>query len=152
MPKRSAPKRAARRPKSAASARRAKPAAVPRRPSGRPEFSSVAVVVADRHRAVEWYTQTFGLDHVDDRDHWQRVGRKGGGLLHLCQMSEFDPKATLEPGTSGIAFTLAGDFLAACRALEERGVKFSTPPTKFDWGWGATVVDPDGNEIYLMPE
>ncbi len=117
-----------------------------------PRFMSVAVVVADRTKAVGWYTETFGLDHVDDMDHWQTVGRKGvGGLLHLCQVTEFDKAGQLEPGNSGIAFQLPGDFVAACATLKERGVEFSTPPTKFDWGWGATVRDPDGNEIYLTP-
>lgn len=117
-----------------------------------PAFSSVAVVVSDRKKAVEWYTEKLGLDHVADADHWQAVGQKGRpGVLHLCQVSEFDAKAPLEPGPSGIAFTLEGDFVTACDALKARGVKFSTPPTKFDWGWGASVVDPDGNEHYLSP-
>jgi len=118
-----------------------------------PKFMSVAVVVSDRKRSVAWYTQKFGLDLVADDGHWQTVGKKGGsGLLHLCQVSEFDPKASLEPGNSGIAFTLAGDFVKACGVLEARGVEFASPPTKYDWGWGATVRDPDGNEIYLAPE
>jgi predicted enzyme related to lactoylglutathione lyase len=85
-------------------------------------------------------------------EHWQTVGRKGqGGKLHLCQVSEYDDAGKLEPGNSGIAFTLAGDFVAACKVLMDHGVEFSTPPTKFDWGWGASVKDPDGNEIYLTP-
>jgi len=118
-----------------------------------PRFMSVAVVVADRKKAVEWYTQKFGLERVADSDHWQTVGAKGGsGVLHLCQVSEFDPKATLEPGNSGIAFTLPGDFVKSCAALEARGVEFVSPPTKYDWSWGATVRDLDGNEIYLAPE
>jgi len=117
-----------------------------------PHFMSVAVVVSDRQKAVKWYTETFGLDHIDDSDHWQTVGRKGGGLVHLCQVSEFDDKAQLEPGNTGIAFTVPGDFVKSCAALESRGVKFASPPTKYDWGWGATVRDPDGNEIYLAPE
>jgi len=121
--------------------------------SGAPRFMSVAVVVSDRKKAVEWYTKKFGLDRLADDGHWQTVGTKGGsGTLHLCQVSEFDPKAPLEPGNTGIAFTLPGDFVKSCADLEARGVEFSSPPTKHDWGWGATVRDPDGNEIYLAPE
>ncbi len=128
----------------------AKPKATP---TSAPTFLSVAVVVSDRAKAVKWYTETLGLDHLSDMEHWQTVGRKGkGGALHLCQVSEYDPKGALEPGNSGIAFTLPGDFVKACGALEARGVKFSSPPTKADWGWGAAIVDPDGNEIYLTPE
>jgi len=118
-----------------------------------PHFASVAVVVSDRTKAVEWYTEKFGLDHLDDSDHWQTVGIKGrAGVLHLCQVSEYDAKAPLEPGNTGIHFRLPGEFLESCEALKARGVEFSTPPEKFDWGWGAAVRDPDGNEIYLSPE
>jgi len=118
-----------------------------------PRFTSVAVVVSDRQKAVEWYTQKLGLDRLADSEHWQTVGTKGtGGALHLCQVSEFDPKAPLEPGNTGIALTLPGDFVKSCAALEARGVEFASPPTKYDWGWGATIRDPDGNEIYLAPE
>jgi len=117
-----------------------------------PEFLSVAVVVSDRRAAVKWYTEKFGLDLTADTDHWQTVGKKGRpGALHLCQVTEYDPKGKLEPGNSGIAFTLRGDFVKSCDALKARGVEFSSPPTKYDWGWGATVRDPDGNEIYLTP-
>ncbi|MGP8071973.1 MAG: VOC family protein [Thermoplasmata archaeon] len=121
--------------------------------AAKPSFLSVAVVVSDRTKAVEWYTKNFGLDRIDNMEHWQTVGRKGsGGKLHLCQVSEFDKKAPMEPGNSGIAFTLPGDFVRACQALMDRGVEFSTPPAKSDWGWGAAVKDPDGNEIYLTAE
>lgn len=144
MPKRPSPKKSAAKKRTAT-----KPATSAK---STPRFLSVAVVVSDRAKAVAWYTEKFGLDHVDDMDHWQTVGRKGvPGVLHLCQVTEYDKDGQLEPGNSGIAFHLPGDFLAACKALEERGVTFSTPPTKYEWGWGAAVRDPDGNEIYLSP-
>lgn len=117
-------------------------------------FSSVAVVVADRQRATDWYSRTLGLDLLVDADHWVTVGRKGvGGALHLCQTSEFEPAATLEPGNSGICLRVPGkDFVADCEALRARGVRFVQEPKKEEWGWGATIADPDGNEIYLAPE
>jgi catechol 2,3-dioxygenase-like lactoylglutathione lyase family enzyme len=118
----------------------------------RPVFSSIAVVVSDRHKAVRWYTEKLGLDHLVDEDHWQAVGtRDRPGVIHVCQVSEYDPSAPLEPGNTGIALHLPGDFEKACAVLKARGVEFSSPPTKYDWGWGATVRDPDGNELYLAP-
>ncbi len=117
-----------------------------------PRFTSVAVVVADRQKAVAWYTEKLGLDLVDDHEHWQAVGRKGSPTLHLCQVTEFEPNGALEPGNTGIALALPGEFRAACAALEAQGVPFVSPPTKYDWGWGATIRDPDGNEFYLHPE
>ena len=30
--------------------------------------------------------------------------------------------------------------------------EFAEGPTKESWGWYATVRDPDGNELFLMPD
>jgi catechol 2,3-dioxygenase-like lactoylglutathione lyase family enzyme len=116
--------------------------------------ATVAVIVSDRKKATEWYTQRLGLDLVESMDHWVAVGRKGkGGLLHLCQISEFEPNATLEPGNSGITLRLPGtDFVASCTALKSNGVEFVEGPKKESWGWYATIRDPDGNELFLMPD
>ena len=116
--------------------------------------ATVAVVVSNRKNATEWYTRNLGLDLVESMEHWIAVGRKGkGGLLHLCQLSEFEPNAPLEPGNSGITLRLPGtDFVAACGALKVNGVEFLEGPKKEPWGWYATVRDPDGNEIFLMPD
>jgi catechol 2,3-dioxygenase-like lactoylglutathione lyase family enzyme len=143
-------KRSAKKPTPKAARGRAKRSAPKSR--GMPRFNSVAVVVADRHRSVKWYTENFGLDHLADMDHWQTVGEKGRpGELHICQVSEYDDKAPMEPGNSGIAFRLPGDFVAACAALAARGVEFSVPATKAEWGWWGMVKDPDGNEICVLP-
>ncbi|MGP8158527.1 MAG: VOC family protein [Thermoplasmata archaeon] len=116
--------------------------------------ASVAVVVSDRKKATDWYTGRLGLDLVESMDHWVAVGRKGkGGMLHLCQMSEFEPNAPLEPGNSGITLRIPGtDFVAACGQLKANGVEFTEGPKKEPWGWYATVRDPDGNELFLMPD
>jgi predicted enzyme related to lactoylglutathione lyase len=116
------------------------------------QFWSVAVLVSDRKKATDWYTKNFGLDVVEEMDHWVAVGRAGqNGLLHLCQTSDWMGKELLEAGNQGIMFHLPGDFRAACAALASNGVKFSQPPSEEPWGWTATVVDPDGNEITLGP-
>lgn len=116
--------------------------------------SSTAVVVSNRKKATEWYTRILGLDLVESMDHWVAVGRKGkAGMLHLCALAEFDAKAPLEPGNSGISLRVPGrDFVAACGSLRANGVEFIEGPKKEPWGWFATVRDPDGNEIFLVPE
>jgi catechol 2,3-dioxygenase-like lactoylglutathione lyase family enzyme len=114
-------------------------------------FVSVAVVVSDKKRSVDWYTRNLGLDLIDEQDHWITVGRKGNpGVLHLCQTSDFDTSIPAESGNTGIMFHIPGDFFAACDRLAENGVKFSAPATKSEWGTWAMVADPDGNEICLM--
>jgi catechol 2,3-dioxygenase-like lactoylglutathione lyase family enzyme len=115
-------------------------------------FSSVAIVVSDRKRSLEWYTKKLGLDQIMSMEHWVTVGRKGkDGVIHLCQTSEYDKSIPAEKGNTGINLHLPGNFEAACAALAAAGVKFSTPPTKEEWGWWAAAADPDGNEITLTP-
>jgi catechol 2,3-dioxygenase-like lactoylglutathione lyase family enzyme len=138
------------------SARKPSPPA-PGPEAGRPSppyFVSVAVVVSDRKKALDWYTKTLGLDVIANDGHWVTVGRKGrGGEIHLCQTTEYDPNGQLEPGNSGIMFRLPGkDFAASCGALKSRGVAFSQEPKKESWGWYASIRDPDGNEHMLAPE
>jgi catechol-2,3-dioxygenase len=117
-----------------------------------PWVASVAVVVSDKQKAKKWYTETLGLDLIMEQDHWVTVGRKGkGGMLHLCQMNELDPKFPMEPGNSGIMIMLEGDMMKIYEALKARGVKFTHPPEKKPWGWECMIVDPDGNEHLLMP-
>lgn len=119
----------------------------------KPLFASVAVVVSDREKAREWYTKTLGLDLIDNEDHQITVGRKGRpGVLHLCQVTDFDPNGTLEPGNSGILLLLPGkDFEGGCATLKARGVPFAQDPKTESWGTYAVIRDPDGNEHTLMP-
>lgn len=113
---------------------------------------SVAVVVSDRKKAIKWYTQKLGLDLLADDDHWAVVGsRKGGTQLHLCAVHEYDPKAKLEKGNTGIMLRVDGKMMPAAGALKKRGVKFGVTPKKMQWGWYCSVLDPDGNELWLVP-
>jgi catechol 2,3-dioxygenase-like lactoylglutathione lyase family enzyme len=132
---------------------RARATANPRGPSlPRTVVRSVAVVVSDRERSLAWYTERLGLDVIDRVDHWITVGRSGeGGALHLCQTSDYDPSLPAEQGNTGINLGVPGDFERECARLAANGVTFRAPATKAEWGWWATVVDPDGNEISLTP-
>jgi len=124
-----------------------------RRPSS-PYFGSIAVVVSDRQKALDWYTNVLGLEALAHEGHWVTVGKKGKeGAIHLCQTNEYDPNGKLEPGNSGIMLRLPGeDFAASCAELKARGVTFAQEPKKEEWGWWASIRDPDGNEQMLAPE
>ncbi len=112
---------------------------------------ATTIMVSDRRRSVEWYTQKLGFDIVQDMGHWVTVGRKGaGGLLHLCQGSEIGEE--LSPGNQGITFHVRGNFEAQIAELEGRGVRLDAPVTRRPWGMFARISDPDGNVITLNPE
>ncbi len=126
---------------------------MPKKQAKSPRVASIPIVISDKATSKEWYVEKLGFALVDDEDHWVTVGPHGKStVLHLCQASENHPPIPLEPGPSGIVIVLPGDFVAACRRLEERGVSFSHEPEKAPWGWYATIRDPDGNEHYLAPE
>jgi catechol 2,3-dioxygenase-like lactoylglutathione lyase family enzyme len=96
---------------------------------------SAAVVVSNRPRSVKWYTEKFGLELIQDMGHGVTVGRRGeGGLLHLCQWSEFDKSAVPKEENLGINLHVPGDFEAACAAFRANGVKFARSPPKESWG------------------
>jgi catechol 2,3-dioxygenase-like lactoylglutathione lyase family enzyme len=117
-----------------------------------PWVTSTAVVVKDRNASLQWYTKVLGLPVAVPGDHWVTVGNpQKGGAIHLCQGADLDPPVPLEPGNSGIMLLLPGDFHANCQELKSRGVEFVDGPTERPWGWDATIRDPDGNELLLMP-
>jgi catechol 2,3-dioxygenase-like lactoylglutathione lyase family enzyme len=112
---------------------------------------ATTIMVSDRGRSVEWYTQKLGLEVIQDLGHWVTVGhRRQTGLLHLCQGSEIGEP--LEPGVQGITFHVRGDFRQKCAALARNGVRFERPVTEMPWGEYAVIADPDGNLINVHPE
>ncbi|MGA7924071.1 MAG: VOC family protein [Thermoplasmata archaeon] len=113
---------------------------------------SVAVVVRDRKKAAKWYSETLGFKVIDDDDeHWTTVGQpRRGAVLHLCEMGPH-PKAS-EFGNTGILIVTNEALPRVYQRWKKQGVKFSEPPKKFPWGWRAKFLDPDGNELWLIPE
>ncbi len=118
-------------------------------------IDTVAVVVKDRKRALEWYRDILGLKEAFvSRDsafpggvgHWIEVG-SGRPLtrIHICEVSE----EWGVPGLTGITF-LTSDIKRAYKVLKGRGVHFQRELKKMDWGeWLCAFRDPDGNEFDL---
>lgn len=111
------------------------------------KFSSVAVVVKDAKKSAQWYKEKLGLGIRSKAGHWITVAPKDSSVkIHLCE--EFYP---LEPGNTGFAF-VSEDVAKDQKQLESRGVKFTTPTTKEDWGTYAMFADPDGNEFWIVQD
>jgi len=114
-------------------------------------FFATTIMVSDRKRSVDWYTQKLGFEVIQDMGHWLTIGHSGrSGLLHLCQASEIDGE--LEPGIQGITLHVRGDFERKCQDLARKGVTFEKPVTRMSWGMYARIADPDGNIINVHPE
>ena len=124
-------------------------------------LDTVAIVVADRHKAIRWYRDVLGLDVAylgpndaspdapaigtpDNAGHWIELGPlRPRTRVHLCEMAE------TEPGPTGITF-LTDDIRADYERMRAEGVRFLYPPKRMDWGeWLTEFFDPDGNQFDL---
>ena len=124
-------------------------------------IDTVAIVVTDRHEAIRWYRDVLGLEvayigpsgSISDPSvegtpeaagHWIEFGpRRPRTRVHLCEME------AAEPGPTGITF-LTDDIVAEYERMKAKGVRFTHPPEKMDWGeWIGDFADPDGNVFDL---
>ncbi len=125
-------------------------------------IDTVAIVVSDPRKAIEWYRDVLGLDVAyigprspstdptvpgtpEDPGHWIEMGpRRPRTRVHLCHMG-----GETEPGPSGITF-ITDDIQADYERLRSKGVEFPMPPEKMEWGeWLGQFVDLDGNVFDL---
>jgi len=103
----------------------------------------VAVMVSDAKKSANWYKDKLGFAVSTEDEHWVTAWPKGATWkLHLC-------KGKLEPGNTGIGL-FAEDLEKTAAELKKKGVKFSKPVTKTEWGVFAVIEDPDGNELQLL--
>jgi len=109
------------------------------------ELSSIALVVSNAKESAKWYREKLGWEVKSQEGHWVTVAPKNAPFVfHLCE--KFFP---LEPGITGFAFTTK-ELAKDVKNLEAKGVKFTQPMTKEDWGTHANFVDPDGNEWEII--
>jgi predicted enzyme related to lactoylglutathione lyase len=118
------------------------------------EVAYASVFVSDQDRALDFYTNTLGLEQridnpTPDGPRFLTVGVKGQ-----------DFQLVLWPGTPGeaqpiqshtpAAYTIdTGDCREAVEVLTSRGVKFDTGVLEYPWGYIAVFQDPDGNRLQL---
>jgi len=110
----------------------------------------VTVYVSDQDRALDFYVKTLGcevrVDRMDGDERFVEVAPPGGGT-RLYLAAERDGRRA--GGPTGITFN-ADDVYATHRALSERGVTFTQPPTpRENGGIRSELVDPDGNRFLL---
>lgn len=123
-------------------------------------LDTVAIVVADRRKAIAWYRDVLGLEIAfigpsdgspegegtpEDAGHWIEMGpARPRTRVHLCEMG-----GDTEPGPTGITF-LTDDIRPEYDRMRARGVTFRSEPTRMDWGeWLCEFEDPDGNRFDL---
>jgi predicted enzyme related to lactoylglutathione lyase len=118
--------------------------------------SQVVVEVEDQDRAKEFWTEVIGFDVTTDAPYaegrrWIELAPPDGGPLLVLSprpAHEFRRDVPDDLPHSPVFFT-CDDIEATHAELSARGVEFTTPPTKMEFGWWALFEDPDGTRYAL---
>jgi lactoylglutathione lyase len=118
--------------------------------------SQVIVEVGDQHRAKEFWTEIIGFEPATDAPYgeggrWIEVAPPDGSPLLVLSPRRTDEVRRHVPDHlphSPVFFT-CDEIQATHGELSERGVKFTTPPTKMDFGWWALFEDNEGTRYAL---
>lgn len=105
------------------------------------KFTYAIKFVADMNRAVKFYRDVLGFQLKFESPEWSEFAT-GETILALHMASEKNPAGAVDLG-----FTVA-DVEKFYKDLSARGVRFTLPPTKQDYGGVlAQFVDSEGGHV-----
>ena len=111
----------------------------------------VSVPTRDQDRALEFYTAKLGFKLATDQpfdgtQRWIELRIPGADTRLVL----FTPTGREDRVGSFVNFTfMADDVEATYKTLKAKGVEFTAPPVKAQWGSSVQFKDPDGN-TYLI--
>jgi catechol 2,3-dioxygenase-like lactoylglutathione lyase family enzyme len=126
-------------------------------------IDTVAVVVSDKKKTLQWYRDILGLrvayvgpfepntdasvqGSPDRPGHWIELG-PGRPLtrIHICELLD----NSIEPGPTGITF-LTDNIRTDYDRLRSKGLRFLYPLRRMEWGeWLCEFADAYGNQFDL---
>ena len=113
----------------------------------------VTIPTTDQDRAVEFWTTRVGFrlaaDHPMGPQRWIEIELPGAEtrLVLFTPPGQEDRVGTFAP----MGFACA-DVERTYEEMRGRGVEFTQPPKKEDWGTSAIFRDPDGNQFVIGTE
>jgi uncharacterized glyoxalase superfamily protein PhnB len=126
------------------------------------DVGSVAVLVSDARKALEWYRDVLGFDVVNGKGHSVFMRPRGGGtMIHLCSKCDAwendqpggrtgiwlrcGPLRTMKDEKTGMTIVASdpAEVEKTYNDLKSRGVKFSEELKTEWWGKYAIMQDPD---------
>jgi len=122
-------------------------------------IGAVEVIVSDLEKSTQWYKEKLGAEIVAEYLYWKCIDLRVGKSEALIDLGEPDRswgheeylKSKERIGKpTGIIFETR-DIERAYKMLKQKGIKFTRPPTKTEWGDViAQFIDPDGNEFKMV--
>jgi uncharacterized glyoxalase superfamily protein PhnB len=132
------------------------------------KIASTHLWVHDQEVALKFWTDQVGMEVREDVSfpeemgdfRWLTVGPPGQDDVSIVLMAVPGPPVMNEDtrkqvldltakGFAGTVFLLTDDAAASYKALTERGVEFTEPPTEMPYGIDSGFRDPSGNSIRL---
>ena len=117
------------------------------------------IFVNDQEAALEFYTNTLGLEKVQDEAYgpdarWITVSPAESKTRIVLKKAEREHEKAMVGNSDGAPILTLGtvDIHAAYERLEERGVRFLGEPYRYPWGIGVLLLDQDGSPILLQQE
>src|SRR5919198_1999063 len=119
-------------------------------------IQTVTLYVSDQDNAKAFYTQKLGFKERMDapmspENRWIELAPGNGETsLVLMKPEQAMPDYNLAKSMIGswASFIFGVDDINATHEeLTARGVEFQDAPSRQEWGWWATIKDPDGNVI-----
>ncbi len=117
------------------------------------KIQTIPLVVRDKAKALEFYTEKIGFDKKTDATNngyrYVTVGPKGQDLeLLLWEVGSFDAggqSKNWKPASAPPVLMKVEDCRAMFAELKSKGVVFTQEPEENPWSTSATFSDPDGN-------
>jgi predicted enzyme related to lactoylglutathione lyase len=123
------------------------------------KLSVVTILVRDQDEALQYYTETLGLEKMDDvafgeGNRWLTVTpREQKDLqIFLCKADSFGMDLMDHVGKSPAWAFGTDNCQETYDTLSARGVKFTSTPTEQPWGIQATFEDLYGNKFSVVQE
>jgi predicted enzyme related to lactoylglutathione lyase len=112
------------------------------------QLDHLAIFVADRQRAAEWYMRVLGLEFEFEVPEAGVTAVRDDADLTIF-LTERDPAV---PTPACILTFRVDDVDVMHEALAGQGVAFREAPQGLSWGYGAELEDPDGHVVCLWDE
>ena len=132
------------------------------------EVGSVAILVSDENRALEWYRDVLGFEIINSVGHPIFLKPRGGGtMIHLCSKCDAwendkpggrtgiwlrcGPSRTMKDEKTGMSIVASdpSEVEKTYNELKSKGVRFSEELKTEWWGKYAIMQDLDGNEFEI---
>jgi lactoylglutathione lyase len=115
------------------------------------QINTVAIYVEDQDRAVRFYVEKLGFTVHADRPmrpaRWIEVGPANAQSRFVIFPRDLMPDWAQRKAS---VVLLCDDAEATFRELSARGVTFTEPPKRMDYGTFGVFADVDGNQLAIM--